>query len=869
MKAPLNLSEDFQKRYQIIEILGEGGMGVVYLAQDRELSRRVAIKFLSIEDDDRSQVKERFEQEARVCASMKHPHIVPLYVFGHENKKPYLVFEYVHGQTLHERIRTKGHLSDAETLEIARGIFTGLDCAHEKGIIHRDLKPGNIILRDPDRTPMILDFGMAKSEMRGDDLRTRKGLILGTPQYMAPELIARGVVAPCIDIYSVGCTLYECLAGRPPFQEKSEYKIVKMHMKDPVPPLAEFNPKAGKDLTDLVNFCLEKDPGDRIKSAQDALRFITAIEEGRPPPRPRRTTRRTQGAPLPPITQPIAFVSSVSLLVSVRFLFLLQEWFTTRKFFTRGIPVLAICAAAGAGLFHLYDSRTPMVKNVRVITSSDGAVDIFWNTRRSQRGIVSIQSMADAASPATLHEEEVAGLVHQRRIEGLAPGADYELGIQSIGGPVQWASRVKLYRPEDVQVLYQSTDDAEIILTADPAVKAWIVSRPGSKDEKIMPEARRENQIVFRVPLDWMDHLAKPVLEIEQSETLTHRITLPELRGLLARMLDRLKRLEVRKILNNLVDDPRFERKMSAYQTSGSETGDGPRMGLGILHERRPTPNHFKQLIRDRLKQEKLSTDLELFRGISASYFSSPRTDAAARLDLYHALLKLQTVDQVALYQREGWTLMIHEIFEPVVGLKYELDPVAREGEAGTLQAEQVFWATRDYDQFPFLDDWAYSAESGYRPGLPQASGPPRLKEIFLPQRKYKVESLPQLAPGKHLVISMDVLSLCAGHQFEITLGRDGDHLEVVFTEPGSEGWYRAMEWTGTRPDPMSATVARPTEKRVSRWGRILARIPAEYVPPPPFHVSVSYDHIPDILPAKLFDLQRTASSRQFRIFVE
>lgn len=876
MKAPLNLSPDFERRYQIIEILGEGGMGVVYLAQDRELSRRVAIKFLSIEEDDRSQVKERFEQEARVCAAMKHPNIVPLYVFGHENRKPYLVFEYVQGQTLHERIRSKGHLSDAETLEIARGIFSGLDVAHEKGIIHRDLKPGNIILRGDDRTPMILDFGMAKSEMRGDDLRTRKGLILGTPQYMAPELIARGVVAPSIDIYSMGCTLYECLAGRPPFQEKSEYKIVKMHMKDPVPPLTEFNPKVGKDLNDLVNFCLEKEPGDRIKSAKDAMRFIAAIEEGRPPPKPRRTTRRTQGAPLPPITQPIAFVSSLSLLMSVRFLFLLQEWFTTRKFFTRGIPVLALCAGAGAGLFHLYDTHTPMLRNVRIITSSDGSIDICWNTRRSQRGIVSVQTQGDTAIPATLHEEETTGLVHQMRVESLLPGSVYEVGIQSVSGPVQWSSRLKLYRPEDVQVMYQSTSDAEITVNVDPSLKAWIVARPGTKEEKILPEARRENQIVFRVPLDWMDHLQKPYVEVVESEMLTHRLAVPELRGLIARLLDRLKRVEVRKIVRMLVDDPKFDKRMSFVpDREGHELEGATGVGVSMHDPRRPPPVYFKQLVRDHLKNEKLSTDLELFRGIAPAYFSSTKAELGVRSDLYHALLKLHEIDLVPLYQREGWTLGINEILKPVVEFSHQLDPQGAGETQGTLQSEQAFWATRDYsqEQFMLLHDWAYSEESGYRPGLPQGSQAPNLQELFIPQRKYEVSSLAGLAPGRRLLISMDLLQLCPGYHFTISFGsRDGNHLEVLLAHPGTPEWYRAME--GIRPrfggglaDPVNKPVRRGS--RIPRWGRIQARIPAEYVPRAPFGVTVSYEHIPDVPAAKLFDIARTASTRHFRISVE
>ena len=212
--------------YDILSLIGSGGMGEVYRARDTTLSRDVAIKILPsavVDDADR---RARFEREARILAALTHPHIAAIYGFEHRDGVYALVLELVEGQTLADRLRA-GAVPRREALEIARQIADALDAAHEKGIVHRDLKPANISITH-DGVVKVLDFGLAKAGAGGpvDDLTdsptmtvadTRDGVVLGTAPYMSPEQARGKSVDKRTDIWAFGCVMYEMLAGRPAF----------------------------------------------------------------------------------------------------------------------------------------------------------------------------------------------------------------------------------------------------------------------------------------------------------------------------------------------------------------------------------------------------------------------------------------------------------------------------------------------------------------------------------------------------------------------------------------------------------------------------------------------------------------------------
>lgn len=271
---------DLAARYRIERLLGEGGMGRVYRAHDLELDRPVAIKVRIANAGVVEQLLGRFDEEARVCASLDHPHIVKLYDRGRggDGAHPYIVFEFVEGQDLEREIQTQGRLTVPRTIEVVLGILSGLECAHAQSVIHRDLKPQNILIRSTDGVPKIMDFGLARAASRRG-FETQPGIILGTPAYMAPEII-RGT-APDVrsDIYAVGCLIHACLTGKPPFDGRSELEVFRQHLDVAPVPLTRLRPDVPSWLSGLVLKALSKDPGARFESASRmscALRLATA-----------------------------------------------------------------------------------------------------------------------------------------------------------------------------------------------------------------------------------------------------------------------------------------------------------------------------------------------------------------------------------------------------------------------------------------------------------------------------------------------------------------------------------------------------------------------------------------------------------------
>src|SRR6516225_3848085 len=204
--------------YRIDALIGAGGMGEVYKALDTKLDRPVALKLLSTDtarDPDRLR---RFHAEARAASSLNHPHILVIHDFGDLDGRPFMVTEYVEGETLRQRL-DRGVLSGADAIDVALQVGAALTAAHSRGLVHRDIKPENV-MRRPDGYVKVLDFGLAKLTSRDDGDRgsdTLPGVLLGTPRYMSPEQARGQEVDARSDIWSLGVLLYEMLAGRPPF----------------------------------------------------------------------------------------------------------------------------------------------------------------------------------------------------------------------------------------------------------------------------------------------------------------------------------------------------------------------------------------------------------------------------------------------------------------------------------------------------------------------------------------------------------------------------------------------------------------------------------------------------------------------------
>jgi hypothetical protein len=267
--------------YEIVSMLGAGGMGEVYRARDTRLDRAVAIKVLPAAVAHDAQFRERFDREARVISRLTHPHICTLYDVGEHEGLAFLAMELIDGETLAARLE-RGALPIDEALTVAIDIGSALDTAHRAGIVHRDLKPGNIMLARSG--PKLLEFGLAKTAAVQSTATaptaaaiTAHGTILGTFQYMAPEQIEGRDADTRSDIFAFGCVLYEMLTGHKAFAGKSEASLIGAIMHASPPSVSAAVPVSPPELDRLVQTCLAKDPEDRWQDLRDPLRELKWI----------------------------------------------------------------------------------------------------------------------------------------------------------------------------------------------------------------------------------------------------------------------------------------------------------------------------------------------------------------------------------------------------------------------------------------------------------------------------------------------------------------------------------------------------------------------------------------------------------------
>ncbi len=259
--------------YRIIEKIGAGGMGEVYLAEDTNLKRRVALKFLPTQVARDAETRLRFAREAQAAAKLDHPNIVTIYEVGEFHGQPFFAMQYVEGHTLHHYCR-KTILSFEQITSIGSDIAAGLSAAHNAGVIHRDIKASNVML-DSQLRPKILDFGLAT--IRGGDMLTRTGSTLGTVAYMSPEQVQGRDADHRSDIFSLGVVLYELVTGRTPFTRNSDAASLQAIISDSPEPMARYKADVAPDLQRLVDKALAKNPSERYQSAADLVADLSTI----------------------------------------------------------------------------------------------------------------------------------------------------------------------------------------------------------------------------------------------------------------------------------------------------------------------------------------------------------------------------------------------------------------------------------------------------------------------------------------------------------------------------------------------------------------------------------------------------------------
>src|SRR5690348_11972993 len=275
------LGTTLNDRYRLEARIGSGGMSTVYRALDETLERQVAIKLMNREITSDSDQLERFRREARAVAQLSHPHIVGVIDAGEDEGRPYIVFEYVEGETLKERIRRNGRLPIAEAVAYAIEIARALGAAHARHIVHRDVKPQNVLI-DEEGSAKVTDFGIART--LDEEGLTADGRVLGTTDYVSPEQALGQHVTGQSDLYSLGIVLYEMLTGEVPFKGDSQVAVAMKHVREALPDVQHKRPEISAALASVIDIATAKRQEDRY--ADDAeliadLEDVLAIETAR------------------------------------------------------------------------------------------------------------------------------------------------------------------------------------------------------------------------------------------------------------------------------------------------------------------------------------------------------------------------------------------------------------------------------------------------------------------------------------------------------------------------------------------------------------------------------------------------------------
>jgi Tol biopolymer transport system component len=428
--------------YEIQSALGAGGMGEVYRARDTRLDRTVAIKVLPVHLSSNAELNARFEREARAVSALNHPHICHLYDVGTQDGTSFLVMEYLDGETLADRLR-KGPMPLKQALDYGIQIAEALGMAHRAGILHRDLKPQNVMLTAGGAK--LLDFGLAKAApslgsssasgltpstptMTIAELTspakplTRQGTVVGTFQYMAPEVLQGSEADARSDVFALGCVLYEMVTGRRPFEGKSQLSVMTGILEKDPEPVSAILPASPAALDHLVKSCLEKNPEERIQTAQDVKLQLKWLAAGGGA----ETVRATQG---PAKRSPMAWILAVPALAVA----LISGWAYLRVV-THAQPVVrsSILAPPGTSFVTMAPASGPAV------VAPDGSRLAF--SARDEKGNVALYVRALRSSvaiplPGTEEATYPFWSADGKQIAFFAQGKLKR--IDAAGGPVQ------------------------------------------------------------------------------------------------------------------------------------------------------------------------------------------------------------------------------------------------------------------------------------------------------------------------------------------------------------------------------------------------------------------------------------------------
>ncbi|MBI4871384.1 MAG: protein kinase [Candidatus Riflebacteria bacterium] len=541
------LGPEFARKYEILGVLGRGGMGVVLRARQKDLKRQVAVKLMLIPDPD---MRARFQREGRLLARLRHPNIVSILDTGEACGHPYLVFELVEGNTLRDRLDRAGQLAIEDAVRMVSQVADGLAMAHEQGVLHRDVKCNNVMLT-PSGDAKLADFGLALALDAAERI-TKSGIFMGTPEYTAPEVITGHAPAPASDLYSLGMVLYEAVAGSTSFGNLPLQDLMRAHLEREPIPLAKIRPDVPPWLDSVVRRLLAKDPRKRYQSAAQVVKVLADGLAGKLP-----------DPSVPDLATVGRLRAEEDLDQTVRSGSTTAR--TRRSRHARRRLTIGLAAALGAGIgfvlvlalyFALRTRETPtvLVTDVRVEPSLRSAV-IRWRTTPSVESQVELARDPKGENWKTVNVVDRKPAVdHEETLADLEPGREYAVRVRTATGVTSLA--YPLVTGTTGEPSFEATATrARLVLDTTVPVLGFLETTHGRlREESTEPSKQHRFAVSLRDAILGLDALR---FGYEVAPGQEAQVSIGSVRGLPKALADSVDTAAIGKVLRELYGHPK------------------------------------------------------------------------------------------------------------------------------------------------------------------------------------------------------------------------------------------------------------------------------------------------------------------------